>query len=231
MRLSSHHLQETGAIILKRTSIGPVARRNKKIRVNQLARELGVPNKTVLQLLKVNGLSDAAKTHMSALSEGLAATIRQWLVRRTSPGIATQTLTPAPTLAESVPTQTSVNPIEKQPRSLLLCWLEQLDAFVQQRQPRIVVTESWSIIEERLKATFLSKERRFGEGFAKNIVQDSASKSPGIQRLATRIQSLRKLRNRAEHDRYDPPMSDAFGARDLCRQVVEICATHLDGAK
>jgi hypothetical protein len=219
-------MRAVAVIDLKRTPLGPIPRRNKKIRVNQLARELGVPNKAVLQLLAANGLRDAVKNHMSVLSEGLAETVRQWLIRRPSGAIETSAAVAAS--PQRVPNPRSVTLIRQEPKSLLLCWLEQLDSFVEQLQPRIAVTESWSIIEERLTATFLNRHRHFGEGFAKTIVQDCASKSPEIQKLANRIQTLRRLRNRAEHDRFDPPMNEAAAARDLCREIVRICAMYLE---
>ena len=45
-------------------------------RVFELARELGVTSKTILQKCRNEGLQ--IKNHMSALSAGLEATIREW---------------------------------------------------------------------------------------------------------------------------------------------------------
>ena len=50
----------------------------KGIRVNLLAKELGVESKLILQKLKEEGLSDAAPNHMSTLSLGLAESVREW---------------------------------------------------------------------------------------------------------------------------------------------------------
>ncbi|MGD1276796.1 MAG: translation initiation factor IF-2 [Tepidisphaeraceae bacterium] len=50
----------------------------KGIRVNLLAKELGIESKTILQKLKEEGLADAAPNHMSTLSFGLAASVRDW---------------------------------------------------------------------------------------------------------------------------------------------------------
>ncbi|MDP9172476.1 MAG: translation initiation factor IF-2 [Planctomycetota bacterium] len=50
----------------------------KGIRVNLLAKELGVESKLILQKLKEEGLSDVAPNHMSTLSIGLAESVREW---------------------------------------------------------------------------------------------------------------------------------------------------------
>jgi len=50
----------------------------KGIRVNQLAKELGVESKAILARLKTEGLSDAAPNHMSVISLGLAESVREW---------------------------------------------------------------------------------------------------------------------------------------------------------
>ncbi|MGA2584817.1 MAG: translation initiation factor IF-2 [Tepidisphaeraceae bacterium] len=50
----------------------------KGIRVNLLAKELGVESKSILQKLKEEGLSDVAPNHMSTLSLGLAESVREW---------------------------------------------------------------------------------------------------------------------------------------------------------
>jgi translation initiation factor IF-2 len=50
----------------------------KGIRVNLLAKELGVESKAILQKLKEEGLSDVAPNHMSTLSVGLAESVREW---------------------------------------------------------------------------------------------------------------------------------------------------------
>jgi translation initiation factor IF-2 len=50
----------------------------KGIRVNLLAKELGVESKAILQKLKEEGLGDNAQNHMSTLSLGLAESVREW---------------------------------------------------------------------------------------------------------------------------------------------------------
>ena len=50
----------------------------KGIRVNQLAKELGVESKAILAKCREEGLSDKVPNHMSVLSLGLAETVREW---------------------------------------------------------------------------------------------------------------------------------------------------------
>jgi translation initiation factor IF-2 len=50
----------------------------KGIRVNLLAKELGVESKAILQKLKEEGLGDNAQNHLSTLSLGLAESVREW---------------------------------------------------------------------------------------------------------------------------------------------------------
>jgi translation initiation factor IF-2 len=50
----------------------------KGIRVNLLAKELGIESKAILQKLKDEGLGDAKQNHMSTLSLGLAESVREW---------------------------------------------------------------------------------------------------------------------------------------------------------
>src|SRR4051812_11992404 len=50
----------------------------KGIRVNALAKELGVESKAILEKLRAEGLGDAAPNHMSVVSLGLAESIREW---------------------------------------------------------------------------------------------------------------------------------------------------------
>jgi translation initiation factor IF-2 len=58
----------------------------KGIRVNLLAKELGVESKMILQKLKEEGLSDQAPNHMSTLSLGLAESVREWFSNREASG-------------------------------------------------------------------------------------------------------------------------------------------------
>src|SRR5437588_2603824 len=50
----------------------------KGIRVNQLAKELGVESKAILAKCRDEGLADKVPNHMSVLSIGLAETVREW---------------------------------------------------------------------------------------------------------------------------------------------------------
>jgi hypothetical protein len=172
-------------------------------------------------LLRANGLGNLVKTHMSVVSDGLAETVRQWLVRPTPIKIAR--VTPPALQPVAAASKVQDNTAPALPKSFVSCWLEQLDLLLAQRQSRIAVTESWSIIEQRLKATFLRRQRLSGQGFSKVLVEQCAGKSAEIASLVPRLQSLRRLRNRAEHDRYDPPHHLAVDARDLCLLVVRIC--------
>jgi translation initiation factor IF-2 len=50
----------------------------KGIRVNQLAKELGVESKAILNKCREEGLAEKVPNHMSVLSIGLAETVREW---------------------------------------------------------------------------------------------------------------------------------------------------------
>ena len=50
----------------------------KGIRVNQLAKELGVESKAILAKCREEGLGDKVPNHMSVLSLGLSETVREW---------------------------------------------------------------------------------------------------------------------------------------------------------
>ena len=50
----------------------------KGIRVNQLAKELGVPSKLILEKCREEGLGDKVPNHMSVLALGLAESVREW---------------------------------------------------------------------------------------------------------------------------------------------------------
>jgi translation initiation factor IF-2 len=51
---------------------------SKGIRVNQLAKELGVESKSILAKCREEGLGEKVPNHMSVLSVGLAYTVREW---------------------------------------------------------------------------------------------------------------------------------------------------------
>jgi hypothetical protein len=48
------------------------------IRVSELAKEMGIPSKSILDRIKAEGLGDHAPNHMSLMSLGLAASVREW---------------------------------------------------------------------------------------------------------------------------------------------------------
>ena len=66
----------------------------KGIRVNALAKELGVESKAILHKLKEEGLGDAAPNHMSVISLGLAESVREWFVHAGGGGTAVETAAP-----------------------------------------------------------------------------------------------------------------------------------------
>ncbi|MDB5297749.1 MAG: infB, partial [Phycisphaerales bacterium] len=55
-----------------------MAATKKGIRVNELAKELGVESKAILTKLRDEGLGDAAPNHQSSIALGLAETVREW---------------------------------------------------------------------------------------------------------------------------------------------------------
>src|SRR3954454_2975429 len=68
----------------------------KGIRVNALAKELGVESKAILAKLRDEGLGDAAPNHMSVIQLGLAESIREWFSDGGGGGVATAVETAAP---------------------------------------------------------------------------------------------------------------------------------------
>ena len=74
----------------------------KGIRVNQLAKELGIPSKVILERCKTEGLGDKVPNHMTVMSLGLAETVREWFTGAEAGGtaIAVETATEE-TTAES----------------------------------------------------------------------------------------------------------------------------------
>jgi translation initiation factor IF-2 len=66
----------------------------KGIRVNQLAKELGVQSKQILDKLRDEGLSDKAPNHMSVLPLGLAESVREWFSSEHGSGTAVETAAP-----------------------------------------------------------------------------------------------------------------------------------------
>ncbi len=73
----------------------------KGIRVNQLAKELGVESKSILNKCREEGLGDKVPNHMSVLSIGLAETVREWFSNGEGGGsTAVQTAPPVETLTK-----------------------------------------------------------------------------------------------------------------------------------
>jgi translation initiation factor IF-2 len=73
----------------------------KGIRVNQLAKELGVESKSILNKCREEGLGEKVPNHMSVLSVGLAETVREWFSGGDSGGsTAVQTAPPVETLTK-----------------------------------------------------------------------------------------------------------------------------------
>src|SRR3954468_10674434 len=70
-----------------------LAEKSKGIRVNELAKELGVESKAILAKLKSEGLGDAAPNHMSRISFGLAESVREWFAH-SGGGTAVETAPP-----------------------------------------------------------------------------------------------------------------------------------------
>src|SRR5438876_12167599 len=71
----------------------------KGIRVNQLAKELGVQSKQILDKLRDEGLSEKAPNHMSVLPLGLAESVREWFSTEHGGGTAVET-SPSVAVAE-----------------------------------------------------------------------------------------------------------------------------------
>ena len=80
----------------------------KGIRVNLLAKELGVDSKEILAKLREEGLGDKAPNHMSVLSLGLSESVREWFSDRIGggSGTAVETAAPVDTKKKSARTRT-----------------------------------------------------------------------------------------------------------------------------
>jgi translation initiation factor IF-2 len=74
----------------------------KGIRVNQLAKELGIPSKSILERIKSEGLGEQAPNHMSLISLGLAASVREWFANGAG-GVATAVETATEEAVELAP--------------------------------------------------------------------------------------------------------------------------------
>lgn len=65
----------------------------KGIRLNQIAKELGVPSKDILEKLRAEGLGEVVPNHQSTVGAGLAESIREWFSGG-SGGTAVETAAP-----------------------------------------------------------------------------------------------------------------------------------------
>ena len=83
-----------------------MAKATKGIRVNQLAKELGIPSKSILERLKTEGLGEQAPNHMSLISLGLAASVREWFANGAG-GVATAVETATEAAVEVAPQQST----------------------------------------------------------------------------------------------------------------------------
>ena len=84
----------------------------KGIRVNQLAKELGVESKSILNKCREEGLGDKVPNHMTVLSVGLAETVREWFSGGEGGGsTAVQTAPPVETLTKPKTRKTIKKPI------------------------------------------------------------------------------------------------------------------------
>ena len=69
------------AIRIRRIATETIAGENvlaKGIRINQLAKDLGVESKAILAKCRDEGLGEKVPNHMSVVSVGLAETIKEW---------------------------------------------------------------------------------------------------------------------------------------------------------
>jgi translation initiation factor IF-2 len=83
----------------------------KGIRVNQLAKELGVESKTILEKLRNEGLGDKAPNHMSTIPLGLAESVREWFTTSEGAGggsTAVETAAPVDTKKKSTRAKTKI---------------------------------------------------------------------------------------------------------------------------
>ncbi len=84
---------------------------SKGIRVNQLAKELGVESKSILAKCREEGLAEKVPNHMSVLSLGLAETVREWFSHGDG-GVSTAVETAAPVEVATKP-RTARRPAKK----------------------------------------------------------------------------------------------------------------------
>ncbi|MCC7350389.1 MAG: translation initiation factor IF-2 [Phycisphaerales bacterium] len=76
----------------------------KGIRINQLAKELGVKSQLIIDKCRDEGLGDKVTNHMSVLTIGLAETVREWFSGGGGVGTAVETAPPVEVAATKVKT-------------------------------------------------------------------------------------------------------------------------------
>lgn len=79
----------------------------KGIRINELAKELGIESKWILTKLREEGFGDAAPNHQTSISLGLAETVREWhssgqLVPKRDEAVEVSSLGDGPALADTL---------------------------------------------------------------------------------------------------------------------------------
>jgi hypothetical protein len=84
----------------------------KSIRVNQLAKELGVESKQILAKCREEGLGEKVPNHMTVMSMGLAETVREWFSAGAGGGGGTAVEVAPP--VETKPKKSKVAPKKKQ---------------------------------------------------------------------------------------------------------------------
>jgi translation initiation factor IF-2 len=84
----------------------------KGIRVNQLAKDMGVPSKVILEKLRDEGLGDKAPNHMSVLPLGLAESVREWFTPGQN-GTAVETAAPVEVAKKPARPRTRKKKVEK----------------------------------------------------------------------------------------------------------------------
>ncbi len=90
---------------------------SKGIRVNQLAKELGVESKSILTKCREEGLGDKVPNHMSVLSIGLAETVREWFSSSSGGGGASTAVETAPAVDVATKPRTSRKSSKKTAKS------------------------------------------------------------------------------------------------------------------
>jgi translation initiation factor IF-2 len=88
-----HADARAGVAAARRTGFREIDLASKGIRVNQLAKELGVESKAILTKLRDEGLGEKAPNHMSVLPLGLAESVREWFTHLGG-GTAVETAAP-----------------------------------------------------------------------------------------------------------------------------------------